>query len=170
MANSVMVTRLPEDAPAAHPAEFGALVAMMERTNRLHESFGAGFALAPGWEDMQRGWLQRVVGDPHWFVALAYSAGQPAGCVMATIEEHPPILANTRRGYLTDIWVEPEWRRHGVAAALMAAAERWVREQGARRIELLVAANNAAAQALYRALGYEPVMQRWARQLDPDES
>jgi len=33
-------------------------------------------------------------------------------------------------GYLEGIWVEPGWRRRGVARALLEAAEQWARERG----------------------------------------
>lgn len=39
-------------------------------------------------------------------------------------------------GYLLSIFVAPEWRRRGVATALVAAAIHAARERGLRRIRL----------------------------------
>ncbi len=166
MTGEISVARLSADTPLARPADFEALVAMMERTGRLHATFEEGFTLAPGWAAMQRGWLARVVGDPDWYVALAFVGGEAVGCVMATAEYHPPIYVHPHRGWLSDVWVEERWRRRGVARTLIAAAEDWLREQGISRIELSVAQANTAAQAVYARLGYHLATLTFARDFD----
>ena len=55
---------------------------------------------------------------------------------------------------LYDLYVLEDARRQGVARALMNAASHWAREQGAARLDLETARDNAAGQALYRDLGY----------------
>ncbi|MCR5878040.1 GNAT family N-acetyltransferase [Phenylobacterium sp. J367] len=52
------------------------------------------------------------------------------------------------------IAVDPQRRRRGLARALMTAALGAAREAGAEACFLEVAADNAAAEALYRALGF----------------
>lgn len=165
MAANIRVVRLSEATPGVRPADFESLVAMMERTGRLHATFEEGFTLAPGWEAMQRGWLARVVGNPEWYVALAFLDGAAVGCVMATIADSPPIYTHARRGWLSDVWVEEGARRRGVARALIAAAEDWMRQQGMSRVELSVAMRNPDAQALYAGLGYRPATLTFARDL-----
>lgn len=168
MAAEIIVTRLTTASVQARPADFAALADMMERTGRLHETFEPGFVLAPGWEALQRGWVRRVLTDTDWYVALATIAGQPAGCLMATLEDAPPIYVLSRRGFLSDVWVEEAWRRRGVARALVEAAETWFREQGVARVELTVAAANAPGKAVWRRLGYHPATEHWVRDLAAD--
>jgi ribosomal protein S18 acetylase RimI-like enzyme len=55
---------------------------------------------------------------------------------------------------LEDLFVTPEARRRGVAAALMRHAEHFARETGAERLTLATAHDNLRAQSLYRGLGY----------------
>jgi ribosomal protein S18 acetylase RimI-like enzyme len=55
---------------------------------------------------------------------------------------------------LQDVSVRPAYRRRGIASALTAAAEREARAAGFDRLTLEVSAEGAAAQALYRRLGY----------------
>ena len=57
---------------------------------------------------------------------------------------------------LNDLLVVPEARRQGVARALLSAAADFARADGALRLELETDHDNATAQALYRALGWEP--------------
>jgi len=56
---------------------------------------------------------------------------------------------------LNDLFVEPAYRRNGVAAALMDAAVRYAREAGAIRLTLSTELANAPAQALYEKLGWK---------------
>ena len=57
--------------------------------------------------------------------------------------------------YLYDLFVEPAARRSGMARALMEAARQYAVEQGADRLQLETAIDNATAQALYDNLGYK---------------
>jgi ribosomal protein S18 acetylase RimI-like enzyme len=56
---------------------------------------------------------------------------------------------------LYDLYVTERLRRQGVARSLMNTASEWARAQGAARLDLETARDNAAGQALYRSLGYE---------------
>ena len=56
---------------------------------------------------------------------------------------------------LYDLYVVGAARRQGIARALMNAASDWAKVQGAARLDLETARDNAPGQALYRDLGYE---------------
>ena len=56
---------------------------------------------------------------------------------------------------LYDLYVIEAARRQGIARALMNAASEWAKAQGAARLDLDTARDNAPGQALYRDLGYE---------------
>lgn len=56
---------------------------------------------------------------------------------------------------LYDLYVIETARRQGIARALMDAASEWAKKQGAARLDLETARDNAPGQALYRELGYE---------------
>jgi len=56
---------------------------------------------------------------------------------------------------LTDLFVEPEARRLGVASRLVKYVEGIARERGASHLVVLTGQNNTEAQAFYRSAGYE---------------
>ena len=56
---------------------------------------------------------------------------------------------------LYDLYVIEAARRQGIARALMNAASEWAKAQGAARLDLETARDNAPGQALYKDLGYE---------------
>ena len=56
---------------------------------------------------------------------------------------------------LYDLFVAQTARRRGIARSLMNAASEWATIEGAARIDLETARDNAPGQSLYRGLGYE---------------
>lgn len=78
-------------------------------------------------------------------------AGVEVGVLWLAVTEHP----SGRSGYVYEVEVWPSHRRRGHARGAFLALEALARAQGLADIGLHVFAHNAAAQALYRALGYE---------------
>ena len=69
-----------------------------------------------------------------------------------------PLFSSVRmvRTYLlNDLFVSPAARRQGVAAALLRSAAVQARALGAASLSLSTALDNAPAQALYEALGWQ---------------
>lgn len=63
-----------------------------------------------------------------------------------------------RRGlFLEDLFVLPEWRRHGLGRALFAELTRIARERGCARMEWIVLDWNTPAIRFYQSLGAEPL-------------
>ncbi|MFD0860084.1 GNAT family N-acetyltransferase [Roseovarius aquimarinus] len=61
---------------------------------------------------------------------------------------------------LLTLATDPEHRRQGIAARLLAAVESAAMDMGADRQFLEVAADNPAARALYSAFGYAEIARR----------
>lgn len=80
-------------------------------------------------------------------VLVERSGGAISGSVMVGFDGH--------RGWVYYLAVAPAARRIGFGRMLMAAAEDWLREQGAPKIQLMVREDNAAAAAFYEAVGLE---------------
>lgn len=59
------------------------------------------------------------------------------------------------RGWVYYLACDADQTRTGIGRALMQAAERWLKERGAPKIQLMVRNDNLQAQGFYRALGYE---------------
>ena len=59
------------------------------------------------------------------------------------------------RGWVYYLAVAPNRRREGLGRALMDAAEAWLRERGAPKLQLMVRTSNEEALGFYEALGLE---------------
>ena len=81
-----------------------------------------------------------------------------AGYVYAGLEPMSWKELRDAAGFIHDVAVAPEARRHGIAAALLEAAADWLREQGAPRVMLWTAEPNVEAQRLFadRSAGSRP--------------
>ena len=59
------------------------------------------------------------------------------------------------RGWVYYLAVEENRRGTGLGAHLMSAAENWLREHGAVKVQLMVRSTNEAVLGFYEHLGYE---------------
>jgi ribosomal protein S18 acetylase RimI-like enzyme len=107
-----------------------------------------------------------------WRGRLASFAGHP-GAVFAAVststhtELNEPVAApvgivgvglpERTDAAIWGMWVAPEGRRCGAAEQLLATAEAWAVQSGARTATLWVHRANDGAQALYEGRGYELV-------------
>ncbi|MEM9046484.1 MAG: GNAT family N-acetyltransferase [Pseudomonadota bacterium] len=90
---------------------------------------------------------------------IAEVGGKPVGwALFAVATVHGFMVPEEHRlvGQLSDLWVEPEYRKLGIASALIAEAERRFKEAGIRRIHIAAITSNERAIRLYETLGYAP--------------
>ncbi len=81
-------------------------------------------------------------------VLTALARNEPVGYLSLT--DRPSSVA-----WVSDLVVSPEWRRRGVANALLNAAQDWGLTQGHRRLFIEVQSKNQPAIRLAQKHGYE---------------
>jgi aminoglycoside 6'-N-acetyltransferase I len=81
--------------------------------------------------------------------------GTPLGFAEVSVRNYAEGCQPGRVAYLEGLYVEPDARRTGVAAALVAAAEAWGREQGCTEFASDTGPDNLVSQAVHLALGFE---------------
>ncbi|MBB6144804.1 ribosomal protein S18 acetylase RimI-like enzyme [Silvibacterium bohemicum] len=104
-------------------------------------------------EEFLRDRIQRGAGA--YFLAFSSSAEKDAEA-MAFMHLMPSTntLAMRPIWLLEDLYVDPSARGQGIAISLLRHAEEFASSTGAERITLSTAHDNAAAQSIYRKLGY----------------
>jgi aminoglycoside 6'-N-acetyltransferase I len=89
---------------------------------------------------------------------LAFSDdGEPIGMIDARARNYAEGAPDLSAAYVEDLWVDPEHRRHGVAARLLEAVEAWALEQGHRWLGSDALIGNEESHAWHRAAGFEEV-------------
>jgi GNAT superfamily N-acetyltransferase len=132
-----------------------ALAAASGLFNQYRHSYGE----RPDEDVHTLGWLTDMV-DCNMLTVYTASVVSPAGTRpigLATCHAIPASLMLGRFWQLRDLYVIPEARRRGVAAALVNAARAAALAAGATRLSLVTETDNQAALELYRTLGFRPV-------------
>jgi ribosomal protein S18 acetylase RimI-like enzyme len=83
---------------------------------------------------------------------LAFWDGPAVG--FAALRLIPSLFCAAPQAELTELYVEPDYRRRGIARTLLREAVALAQRGGAEEIWLLTNPANLAAQALYRAEGW----------------
>jgi ribosomal protein S18 acetylase RimI-like enzyme len=141
-------------APSDRPQLRWAVIELQDHESRLHPSRLPGDQIADAYLD----WLQKRAADGG-AVLIAEIDGSFAGFVAGWIEEETHICDtpdSNRFGYVSDICVLPDYRGRRVAARLLDALERRLRDEGVTRVRLYTLAANGPARASYERSGYAP--------------
>jgi ribosomal protein S18 acetylase RimI-like enzyme len=116
--------------------------------------------LAPLSPDAARSWW---TGFPREGVTLLVA--EWAGCIVGAVQLHDAESENgAHRGEVAKLLVHPEWRRRGIARALMTALEDEAHATG-KTLLVLDTREGDPSNDLYRALGYREAgrIPGWAR-------
>ncbi|HEY9091143.1 GNAT family acetyltransferase [Parasphingorhabdus sp.] len=91
--------------------------------------------------------FRRAVGGTASEILCFEQEGKLSGTVMVGDDGH--------RGWVYYLGILPESRRQGLGRMMMEAAEKWLRERDAPKIQLMVRDDNRQAIEFYEAIGYE---------------
>jgi ribosomal protein S18 acetylase RimI-like enzyme len=107
-------------------------------------------------------WRRRAEGGPAAANFIAREGGVDVGLAAIFLEADAP-----GRAHLVSMWVDPCYRRRGVARALVDRAVRWAADHQGREVVLWVVDQNTAARTLYERIGFRPTGQRQPLPSDP---
>jgi len=76
------------------------------------------------------------------------------GVILVKLFRSLKVAGYKKRGYLSNLYVVPEYRKQGVGRKLTAKAISWLKSVGADEATLEIYENNLAARMLYEKLGF----------------
>jgi ribosomal protein S18 acetylase RimI-like enzyme len=112
-----------------------------------------------------REWLQQRLQDEDTLALTAKVGGTLVGFALATIQDHGPLLAPERIGYVSLLVVARESRRTGVGAALWKGMHARFWANGIRDIELYTEVGNERSTAFWERRGFTAFLERRRRHL-----
>jgi ribosomal protein S18 acetylase RimI-like enzyme len=118
------------------PEDEGPVVSLWERCG-----------LVRPWNDPHSDIRRKLLVRPDLFL-VGVQDGAVVGCLMAGYEGH--------RGWLNYLAVSPEHRRRGLGSALVAEAERLLKNEGCPKVNLQIRTSNGEVVEFYGRLGYAP--------------
>jgi ribosomal protein S18 acetylase RimI-like enzyme len=114
--------------------------------------------------------LEQLLARPRSAAFVAMRGKDLAGFIAGSIEESQPDRMPERHATVGYLWVEPQFRRQGLASQLFRAVADWAREQeDVGHFEMAVLTADAAAAGFWRSIGFSPFIERlWAPLSAPD--
>ncbi len=134
---------------------------------RAHHGFDPHRFMAPR-DDPEQGYawfLGTQLDEADAVVLVAERDEVVVGYAYAGLEPQSWKELREAAGFVHDVAVDDTARHHGVATALIAAAEDWLRARGAPRVVLWTAQQNAAAQRLFERAGFRRTMIEMTKEL-----
>ena len=108
-----------------------------------------------GSDDRLEQWLARPTTDLSIWV-VAFDGDEVAGGVLNTIDAEENTALGLNSGWLSSVFTRRQWRRRGLARALIARSLVVLRERGISAASLGVDADNpSGALGLYEGIGFE---------------
>lgn len=110
--------------------------------------------------------LERICFSMPWSAEMIRSELENPSCLYLAALEGDTLVGYIGvqtvldEGYINNVAVRPEYRRRGIASALISLLIEQAREIGLAFLTLEVRASNNAAIALYEKLGFSPVGRR----------
>jgi ribosomal protein S18 acetylase RimI-like enzyme len=133
-----------------------AVMGLFEDLARLQESWRVFTPRSNLRDEMQRRYRGDLA-DPDALLVVAEQNGRIVGMAAGHLHK-PSTFSEELAVELGSVYVQPEHRGRGVAAALTAEVARFARDRGVGRITLKTFAQNEEALLAWRRLGFEPRM------------
>jgi aminoglycoside 6'-N-acetyltransferase I len=104
----------------------------------------------------QRAYMAMALTHPERFVHfVVYQGTAPLGFIEGSLRaDYVNGTESSPVGFVEGVYVDPAWRRRGVARRLFAAVEDWARARGCRELASDALLENEASQGAHLALGF----------------
>ncbi|MGQ9779648.1 MAG: GNAT family N-acetyltransferase [Bacillota bacterium] len=85
---------------------------------------------------------------------------EAVGFIYGQIQSLPPVFVPGQLGYISDLYVKPPYRRHGLGRLLYLALGDWFRKKGVTALDIHVYLANPEATAFWHKMGFFPYAEK----------
>jgi ribosomal protein S18 acetylase RimI-like enzyme len=151
------------------PSDFAAVIAFVEAIQEHEREQVPDLKPGPEIGKQYAEMLMRAVAEHNGCMIMAHADARAVGFACAWIaQDDDPLIRDDARihAYVSDIFVDENWRRQGIASLLLDELEAKMRSRGCSRIRVCSKAANQLAVACYTARGYRPYEIVFVKRLD----
>jgi ribosomal protein S18 acetylase RimI-like enzyme len=130
----------------------------------FHSTLDPAFTPSAQWPREYGTYLRSLMTRDDAIALVARDAGEIVGYAVGRVTMLPPFFEQRYRGYIHDVFVKPQFRRHGIGRRLIDAILQWLHQQEVLLVELSVATNNEAV-GFWERLGFSVYMQQMKKEL-----
>lgn len=137
------------------PRDQEALARMWQALSEYHVAIDSRMpVMAHGAPQAYASRVMDVRDDPSTCALVAEAGGVVVGYILgAVIDLTPDLFEHEDVGFIADIYVEPAYRRRGIARQLFHTVCDWFADRGVRHVEWQVAVANQDARRFWEAVG-----------------
>src|SRR5215472_7145595 len=130
-------------------------IALEMRYKMVRELSGEDLdVIAPGWRDRYDEFYGGLVAQGRATVFVAEIGDDPvAVAAVYLLDNHRARIYGRPSAYLSNVWVSPQYRRRGIAAALTRRAIDWAKTKGCEVIRLR---SSDMGRSVYASVGFTP--------------
>ncbi len=144
----------------AKPSDLQQLLPLVEGYAREQQQQMPVNTLSETFMEFARSGIAQAVEHPAACVLIAEETGSEkpvaVGYAVGMVHEPPPIFEPEMYTFISDLYVAPEYRRQGIATALIERVRGWGWTKGINRLSLILPVNSPA-HGLYAKIGFKPV-------------
>lgn len=129
------------------------LLSLWHELMDLHVSLDPRFALSDNADQRFFSYLETARSRDDYRVRVASVEDWPVGFAVSCVLPNSPVYRARWIGYINDLCVTANMRRHGIGEMLVRDAVAWLRSNGAETVEVYVARHNKSAQRFWRRIG-----------------
>lgn len=122
--------------------------------------------LIPHGEKLWRKSIEKLIGGRFGTLLAAVTGETVVGFAHGAIKFSPDYMGGLKVGYITQIFVSPEYRAKMIGKKLVEALEEWFKSKGVHSYELQVLCGNNNGMRFWESLGYKKELLQMRKMLD----
>jgi ribosomal protein S18 acetylase RimI-like enzyme len=132
-----------------------------------HERADDRVRLAEGAQSAYRAYLGYHITSREAWVRVAEVDRRMIGFCLLIVNRNLPMFLPPRYGYLSDLAIDPKYRRQGIGREIVRAGSEWLRRQDIHSIQLQYYQFNENGRKFWEELGFKPYYTRMWLDLEP---
>ena len=125
---------------------------------KYHYDFDPYFAPAKNVNDVYLKFFKRCIYSKNRHLLVAEENGKIIGYAIGELGSRPPVFKIRKIGFISDIFVEKEFRKLGIAKQFLLELNKWFKSKKLKHIEMTVHAKNEIAKKAWAKYGFEDYM------------
>ena len=125
---------------------------------KQHYAFDSYFAPAKNVHEVYKKFFKGCIYSKNRLLLVAEENGEIIGYAVGELSSRPPVYKIRKMGYISDVFVEKNFRKLGIAKQFLHVLKKWFKAKNIKHIELSVHVKNEIGKKAWAKYGLEDYM------------